>query len=245
MITDRQSTRSAVVSAGKKIANRFGFDVRNAEYTVNGRRRINFQNRHVNHVLDVGANEGQYGHDRRLEGYRGWITSWEPNPESADLLERKFLGNDKRWALMRAAIGREETTARLFLTRNTQSNSLVRPSLHSGAEFSILGEVQVAVRTLDLEVKNLKPGIDLSRSWLKVDVQGYERDVIAGAGEVLSSVAGAEFELCLSETYEGQALLGELVESLSQLGLRLKALEPVWWDESGALAHLNGLFERP
>ena len=55
-------------------------------------------------VLDVGANEGQYGQQLRDIGYAGWIVSFEPVADVFQSLARVAAG-DSRWLTFPLAVG--------------------------------------------------------------------------------------------------------------------------------------------
>ncbi len=62
--------------------------------------------------------------------------------------------------------------------------------------------------------------------FLKLDVQGYELEVIDGAPTTLRDVAVLEAEMSFVSLYSGQLLFAELVARLRDHGLVLGALEP-------------------
>ena len=48
-----------------------------------------FSHLQINCVLDVGANQGQYGRFLRQTGYQGWIISFEPSPADFQVLAER------------------------------------------------------------------------------------------------------------------------------------------------------------
>jgi hypothetical protein len=57
----------------------------------------------INCVIDVGANQGQYGRFLRAIGYRGNIISFEPSGDDYDLLSR-LAEKDPRWSTHQLAL---------------------------------------------------------------------------------------------------------------------------------------------
>ena len=101
---------------------------------------------------------------------------------------------------------------------------------------------QVAARRLDGLVEELlRPG---ERAFLKLDIQGYERHVLDGAGAALGRFAALELELSVTPLYEGQPGLTEMLPLLAQRGFRPVCLEPILLDDEGLLMELDGLFAR-
>ncbi|MEI6149588.1 MAG: FkbM family methyltransferase, partial [bacterium] len=82
-----------------------------------------------------------------------------------------------------------------------------------------------------------------SPSWLKVDVQGYERHVLEGAGSLLREFAGIELELSLVSLYEGAPLVEEMISYLRQQGFAPTSFEDVFVDANTArVLQVNGIF---
>ena len=83
-----------------------------------------------------------------------------------------------------------------------------------------------------------------SRVALKIDTQGFEREVLAGTAELLdSSVVSIQLELSLAELYEGSWLWFEAVAWLTERGYALAGLTPGFTDpRSGRLLQFDGVF---
>jgi hypothetical protein len=56
-----------------------------------------------------------------------------------------------------------------------------------------------------------------------MDVQGFEKEVLAGARQSLGQVRSIEIELSLAELYKEQPLIGEMLQLLTAL-----QFSPVW-----------------
>lgn len=81
--------------------------------------------------------------------------------------------------------------------------------------------------------------------FLKVDTQGFESEVLAGATVMLARCRLVELELGLVELYKGQALFAELIERMGESGLYLTDLEPGFRDKrTGQLLQVDALFRR-
>jgi len=78
---------------------------------------------------------------------------------------------------------------------------------------------------------------------IKVDVEGYEYEVLSGFGDLLHQVLGVEAEAWFYPIFKGQKLLSDLVAFLAQFDLRLRRLEKVPGFE-GDLVCVNAFFTR-
>jgi hypothetical protein len=105
----------------------------------------------------------------------------------------------------------------------------------------VTGAVEVEVARLD-DLDAVRPG---ERAYLKIDVQGAELDVLRGAESTLSSVPLLEAELSTVTLYEGQALIGEVIQHVQHQGYDLIVLERAFRDRAtGDVLQVNGVFRR-
>ena len=86
---------------------------------------------------------------------------------------------------------------------------------------------------------------DGDRVLLKIDVQGYERQVLAGAMRVLDSSCAVVSELSLVPLYENQVLAREVWDLLVMHGFEPWSMEPCFRNpENGQTLQLDGVFVR-
>lgn len=78
---------------------------------------------------------------------------------------------------------------------------------------------------------------------IKVDVEGYEYQVLSGFGDLLHGVLGIEAEAWFYPVFKGQKLLHDLVTMLAGYGLHLRRLEKVPGFE-GDMVCVNAYFTR-
>lgn len=110
-------------------------------------------------------------------------------------------------------------------------------------ESAYVAEEPTRVATLDSLCGDIVRPDD--RILMKMDVQGFEREVLAGASETLRQTELLDVELCLAPLYDGQALLCELMGLLEGRAFRLFRLDPGFTDRiSGQMLQVDGLFIR-
>lgn len=138
-------------------------------------------------AIDVGAHIGLYSIlFSRLCGPRGHVWAFEPAPETYwRLRETLVLNRCENVVPVQAAVCDEDGTATmsLFDPSCAEWNTLARPEIDpSGRKVQSLPSVQVSSLTLDrfCERENIS-----HINFLKVDVEGYESSVLAGAAELL------------------------------------------------------------
>ena len=228
----------------RSVCRRAGYDV----VRYDGRflawwRRELFGRQQVRLVIDVGANAGQTGQALRAEGYAGRIVSFEPSSTAFASLE-KAARSDPLWAAERAAVGSRDATITLNLSRNSKSSSvlpILDAHMRADSESRYVGTETVALRRLDFFREAL--ALSGQPSLLKIDVQGYEHEVVAGAGETLTTVRAVECELSIAALYDGQSGMNEMIETLRDRGFIPVALNAAFSDRSTKeLLQVNGMF---
>jgi FkbM family methyltransferase len=201
------------------------------------------QRRGVDVVLDVGANAGQYGSMLRELGFAGRLVSLEPVAEAFAELER-LAAADGAWEAVRVAASDADGEITLNVTADSRSSSVLARNerFADKAGWAPKESRRVPARRLDgLVGELLRPG---ERAHLKLDIQGYERHVLAGAGDALGRFEALELELSVTPLYVDQPQLAEMLPLLAERGFRPVCLEPILLDDDGLLMELDGLFAR-
>lgn len=190
-------------------------------------------NYEVNCVFDVGANRGQYGRQLRESGYRGRIVSFEPVPDALARL-RKAAERDPDWWVRPVALGRSESVQSMHLGWKTM-NSLLEPSAYGQQRYKRFADTrttQVQVRRLDKVMDEALHGIANPRPFLKMDTQGFDMEVFAGAGERLDEYVGMQSEVAALQLYEGSPHMTEALAAYEEAGFGVTGLYPVTREET-------------
>ena len=181
-------------------------------------------------VLDVGANLGQYHDFLRSEvRYEGTIVSFEPIPANVAAL-RQRARQDPRWVIEGCALGRTSGTAPFNVMANDEFSSFLTPDHTATDRFTRLNRVQhiveVEVRTLHDVVPALERDLHASGLYLKLDTQGYDLEVVAGAGEAIARFRGVQTEASVTPIYEGAPDFHTTIHTLQSLGFDLSGIFP-------------------
>ncbi len=185
----------------------------------------------VDVVLDVGANDGRYATGLRRSGYRGRIVSFEPLGEPFRRL-RANSAKDQLWTVRPFAIGDIEGTVDIHVAGNAGASSSVLQMLSRHADAApdsrYVGIESVQQRRLAVLWPDLVR--EAERVFLKVDVQGAEKNVLLGAGERISRCIGVQMEVTFSPLYEGGMLYREALDMLEGFGFSLMYVVPGFTD---------------
>jgi len=201
----------------------------------------------INLVIDVGANTGQYARALRQCGFKGRIVSFEPLPQAYSRLAHNAR-HDHLWTVFPpTAIGDVEGVIDINISGNTVSSSvlpILQTHVKTAPKSAYVATESVPITRLDSVWPGLcHPG---DKGFLKIDVQGFEMEVLKGTSSVISQIRGLEIELSLVPLYARQELYDRMVEYIGKLGFELWSLSPELADnESGRLLQLDGVFFRP
>jgi hypothetical protein len=107
-----------------------------------------------------------------------------------------------------------------------------------------IGTEDVAIHRLDSVASEFLNPTDVT--FLKIDVQGFEKQVITGSKSTLNeSCVGMQLELSFIPLYEGDMLIHEALELVYSLGVRLTGLLPGFTDpRNGRMLQADGIFFR-
>jgi FkbM family methyltransferase len=230
------------------LSRKLGWDVR--KYNVANSEWLRLvailETHRITTTIDAGANTGQFASRLRRAGFRGRIISFEPLSTAHAQLTRT-AARDSNWVVApRIALADHDGNLKINVAGNSVSSSLL-PMLpehlraEPGAHYT--NEEQVQCARLDHAAARYITRDD--RVFLKLDVQGYESQVLAGAENTLPQVRCLRLEVSLVPLYEGQSLYLSMIERMNSMGFSLWGLDPAFVDPgTGKTLQLDALFCR-
>ena len=197
-------------------------------------------------VLDVGANSGQFAGTLRRSGYKGRIVSFEPLHDAYEQLLRNSA-RDPLWTVApRMAIGDMDGEIAINISANSVSSSIANmlgAHLEAEPESRYIGKENVPISRLDTVARSFVPAT--ARTFLKIDTQGYEPKVLAGASQLISLLKGLQLELSLVPLYEGGGDFIDTVRGLNEIGFELHGVFDAFSDKrTGQMLQVDGVFFR-
>jgi FkbM family methyltransferase len=175
----------------------------------------------ISTFIDVGANIGQFSALIAYLHPRAEIFAFEPMPAACRRYRSAFP--ESRVRLFEMGIGHAGGVQQLHITNRTDSSSLLKPGIRQEKAFGVH-----EIATLSVPVRQLSDVLimdDISRPCLmKIDVQGAELDVLAGAARILDNVDFIYLELSFVELYEGQPHATEVLKYLFGVGYLLQGV---------------------
>jgi len=198
---------AGLVGTARKLVRKLGYDVvHHQDFGVLLRHLA------IDLLIDVGANEGQTRDKVRLSGYQGPIVSFEPHPECFQRLSSR-PDEFQNWRRLNIPLGLEDKDDLLYFGHTTNQASLSTGAL-SGPQY---GSIPVRVRSLD----SLWPELGLDayqRSFLKIDAEGLDFQILKGARNRFDRIAGGMVELRPIPEYSAESPMVEVLSFLSENG---------------------------
>ena len=196
-------------------------------------------------LLDVGANTGQFAYYTRQLGYRNTIVSFEPMSSAYAVLQ-KFAKRDPNWQICNYAIGHTDGMIEINISANSVSSSILDmmpEHLRSAPDSAYEGKEQVAIHKIDSVIGDFVNNYDTT--FMKIDTQGFEKNVIEGAENSIKLIKGLQVELSMVELYKGETLISDMITLIEDKGFNIYSLEPGFYDKStGQLLQVDGIFFR-
>lgn len=229
----------------KAFAQKFGYDILHTPTNPISRQWLDLINsNNVNVILDIGANTGQYGRKIRKTGYKGYIVSFEPVYSVYEQLKAN-TATDPRWQAIRTGVGNYDGIAEINIANNSYSSSILtmlERHIESVPGIEYTHTESISIQKIDTFIDKYNR---FDNIYIKMDTQGYERQVWEGCLKSLNKIVGMQMELSLVPLYEGETLLQEMINLLRTYGYKLKLIESGHKDyKTGEIIQVEAYFFR-
>lgn len=194
-------------------------------------------------IVDIGANRGQFTLAARYFSPNASIYSFEPLSEPASIF-RKVFQNSPKVTLFQTAIGESTSKSFIHISKCDDSSSLLPISSKQEEIFPGTGEVSIE----EVSVAPLSAFVPITQliapAMLKIDVQGFESQVLSGADPLLDYFDYIYCECSFIELYTGQVLAENIVSMLKNRGFGLKGVFNLAYAVGGNPIQGDFLFSR-
>jgi FkbM family methyltransferase len=192
--------------------------------------------KHINCVLDVGANQGQFGSVLREVGYTGRIVSFEPVRQTFEALARTAQKYPGDWRVRNQALGAEAGVAEINVCEGSVFSSFLTPKEDSLTRFPTNRTERVEVvqvGKLDDVLPECIEGLDDPQIYLKMDTQGFDLEVIKGAVQSMPRIVALQTEISIEHVYENMRSFSDSLSTMMSLGFEIFDFMPVSRDSDG------------
>jgi FkbM family methyltransferase len=183
----------------------------------------------IDHVIDVGANTGQFGKFMRSI-YSGRMSSFEP-VSSAFAKLQQAIGDDANWAAYQIALGSHAEVANIHVAPMSGFSSFLQTNDYCvttfGEQTAGAREESVRIRRLDDVLEEISKHHKDERIFLKMDTQGFDLEVFRGLGGKLPRVVALQSEVSLVPIYEHMPRWTECIVAFEQAGFGIAGMFPV------------------
>ena len=193
-------------------------------------------------VIDAGAARGQFALFALWRFPAAQVICFEPLPDEAGVAIN-VLPTD-RATVYEVALGAARGKATLHVSAQSDSSSLLPIGSGQVAAFPGTEEVRQLIVPMDTLEPYLSEVHAKRPCLLKIDVQGFELEVLRGTGGALDRVDEVLVETSFVELYPGQPRVEEVIAFLAARGLRLVDISGLARAPTGEAVQADFLFRR-
>ena len=165
-------------------------------------------------ILDIGSNKGQFILLVENLFKNKIIFSFEPIKEILEK-QKEFFKYKNNIFFFNIALGEKSKKKIFYITNRKDSSSFLKFNKNNvkNSDYNINQERVVEIKALDevIQFAKLVPPI-----LLKIDVQGYELDVLKGCSNLLKKTTYIIVEVSENEIYQDQPVANEIIEYLNK-----------------------------
>lgn len=193
-------------------------------------------------VIDVGANQGRWSQAVLALTDPVRLIAIEPSPLVLPHL-RSALARHHNAVVVAAAVGETAGETNFNITAHSHSASVLLPRTGEmdqlyGYGYEVVEQLTVPMTTLDEVTADLA-----EVSLLKIDVQGFEASVLAGAAKTLAKTRWLLIEVNFRSHYRGDLLFPDLHGLLAGVGFQLAGMSAPLV-QRGVAMWADALYER-
>lgn len=178
-----------------------------------------FLTKKVDMIFDVGAHLGEFHIMVRNLGFKGRILSYEPQIDIFESLSKNISIYSNSFSY-NYAISNLTSKKKIFIYKNTQTSSLESSLTKKHTDSYFINTI-----TLDnILMDNIKD--KTIKSFLKIDVQGHEFELLKNSNLLETYVDFIQIELAIKKLYRDETLFYEILTFLQKKGFEIIFLAP-------------------
>lgn len=180
----------------------------------------------INLVLDIGANQGQFAEKLIQYGYNKKIVSFEP----IKYIHNKLLNKSKNynnWQIYKkCAFGKSKGFKFLNISENTVSSSFMDINkAHIKVEPRARYTRKEKINLITLNDYFKKKQFKNKNIFIKIDTQGYEKNIILGGAKILKNITGVMLEVSIIKVYKKEETYLGMIALMEKMGFTVWSIE--------------------
>jgi len=164
-------------------------------------------------LIDVGANKGQFSKLVQIVNSNCIIYAFEPVSRAYQVL--KTFCHNENFHSFNHAVGSKTDEKNIIVSRSHDNSSFLAPT----SKQDKLSGGKSKFKYLEKSTIKMLDELNINKSnncLLKIDVQGYELEVLKGAHKTLKSIKYLIIEVSRHRLYEGQSIEDEVIGYLEE-----------------------------
>lgn len=194
-------------------------------------------------IVDIGANRGQFSLACRYFQPTATVYSFEPLKRASTVFKKVFQ-KDANTKLYEVAISPVAGSLNLHISKRDDSSSLLPIGKNQSLYFPGTEEESISVISGAPLSKFLTSMQIIEPSLLKIDVQGYEYEVLIGCEDLIDKFTYIYCELSFLELYDGQKLSDAVCNWLRNKSFVLIGIHNISYGYDGKSIQADFLFKR-
>jgi FkbM family methyltransferase len=170
--------------------------------------------KNVKNIIDVGSNKGQFSLLSRIYYPFCKIYSFEPQIDYLNI-QKSIIKKDI--VFYNFCLGDKNYSKKLNITEKEDSSSLLTPKIFKNGIYKVKERIKVNIKTLDNVLINKK----INNSLMKIDVQGFEYEVLLGSVKSLKKIKYLILEISSHNIYQSQTNKKKLLSFLNNNNFKL------------------------
>ena len=169
-------------------------------------------------LFDIGSNKGQFILlIEKIFDIDKNIYSFEPIKEIFEK-QKIFFSNKKNISFFNFALGEKSSIKTLKITKRKDSSSFFEINDNiKNTDYLVDEKREIEIKSLD---EIMEKRILIKPILAKIDVQGYELEVLKGSKNLLKKIKYIIIEVSENEIYAGQALANKIVKYLNDMNFK-------------------------
>jgi FkbM family methyltransferase len=217
----------------KKSASIASFNINNSLFNVTNNLKT---------VIDVGANVGQFAIATKQFYPNAVVHSFEPVPESFEKLQKNTAKHNDIYTY-NCALGAEQSEIVFYKNEHSHASSALKVSDFQKENIpETIHFTEIKVKCIELGKLDFKKPLE-KPILLKLDVQGYEKNVLDGSSNLLKKIDYLLLEVSFIQMYDNEPLFDEIHSYLVQKNFQLVSPIGALEMKNGSIAQLDMLYK--